>query len=74
MSRQVGNREKKELMLKTKIKAYLKTGDRKTAGQLAIQLQENKQELTENREQLKIHEKAYDNNVERDNRTTRSIR
>jgi len=73
VSRQVSSREKKEQMLTSKIKAYLKTGDRKTAGQIAIQLQENKQELTENREQLKIHEKAYDNNVEKIKHSSKNL-
>jgi len=73
VSRQVGQLEKKEQMLTAKIKAYLKTGDRKTAGQLAIQLQESKQDLEENREQLKMHEKAYDNNVEKIKHSSKNL-
>jgi poly-D-alanine transfer protein DltD len=65
VSRQVGQLEKKEQRLTVEIKAYLKANDRKTAGQMAIQLQEVKGELEENREQFKIHEKAYDNNLEK---------
>ena len=65
VGRQVKNEEKQEAVLSAKIKAYLKAGDRATAGQLAIQLQKTKQELAENREQLGMHEKAYNNNVEK---------
>jgi len=65
VSRQVVQLEKKAQMLTSKIKAYLKTEDRQTAGQLAIQLQETQQELNEHREQLKMHEVAYGNNVEK---------
>ena len=65
VSRQVGQLEKREQRLTVEIKAYLKANDRNTAGQMAIQLQEVKRELEENREQFKIHEKAYDNNLEK---------
>jgi len=63
--RQVSQLEKREQQLTAKIKVYLKADDRQTAGQLAIHLQETQQALTECREQLKIHEKAYDNNLEK---------
>jgi len=65
VSRQVANEKKQEAQLTAKIKAYLKAGDRNTAGQLAIQLQKTKQELAENLEQQAMHEKAYNNNVEK---------
>lgn len=65
VSRQVTSEEKQQRELEAKIKAYLKAGDRKTAGQLAIQLQKLKQDLAENREQLELHEKAYNNNLEK---------
>jgi phage shock protein A len=65
VSRQVTRLEKKEQMLTAKIKAYLKSDNRQTAGQLAIELQETKQDLMENREQLNIHEKAYENNLDK---------
>jgi phage shock protein A len=51
--------------LSAKIKAYLKAGDRNTAGQLAVQLQNAQKDLAENQEQLALHEKAYTNNVEK---------
>ena len=65
VNRQVVTGEKNVQTLEAKIKAYLKAGDRNTAGQLAIQLQGVKQELEENRQQLELHEKSYNNNVEK---------
>ena len=65
VSRQVSQLEKKEQVLTGKIKAYLKAGDRPTAGQMAIQLQEAQHDLAENKEQLEMHEKAYNNNLEK---------
>jgi phage shock protein A len=65
VNRQVVTGEKRVQTLEAKVKAYLKVGDRNTAGQMAIQLQSAKQELAENREQLELHEKSYNNNVEK---------
>jgi phage shock protein A len=65
VSRQVALGEKKVETLTAKIKAFLKTGDRKVAGQLAVQLQEAQKELEENKGQLELHEKSYQNNVEK---------
>lgn len=65
VQRQVTANEKQKQTLEAKIKAYLKAGDRTTAGQLAIDLQRLKQELAENSEQLQLHESAYQNNVEK---------
>ncbi len=65
VQRQVAANEKQERELGAKIKAYLKANDRATAGQLAIQLQQVQTELAENKEQLAMHEKAYQNNVEK---------
>ena len=65
VQRQVKTNEKTIATLSAKIKAYLKVGDRKTAGQLAVQLQRAKGELVENQEQLELHEQAYNNNVDK---------
>jgi len=65
VGRQVAANEQRVQMLTAKIRAYLKADDRKTSGQLAIQLQETKQELAENQQQLKMHETSYQNNVEK---------
>jgi phage shock protein A len=65
VNRQVQANQKQVETLTTKIKSYLKAGNRDIAGQLAIQLQQAKSELNENQEQLKLHETAYTNNVEK---------
>ena len=65
VTRQVATNTKTIATLSAKIKAYLKAGDRTTAGQLAVQLQRAKAELVENESQLVMHEKAYNNNVEK---------
>jgi hypothetical protein len=44
--------------LKADVKAYLKTGDRETAGKFALQLQKAEADLVQNQEQLKMHEEA----------------
>jgi phage shock protein A len=49
--------------LEAKVKAYLKSGDRETAGKFAVELQKAKEQLQENQTQLDMHEKAYENNV-----------
>src|SRR6476660_9315324 len=45
--------------LEAKIKAYLQAGDRETAAKFALELQKAKNDLTENDNQLKLHETAY---------------
>lgn len=70
VSRQVAKEEKHIKQLEAKIKAYLKAGDRETAGRFAIELQKAKSELAENRSQLDMHEKAYENNVRKIKRAT----
>lgn len=65
VQRQVTAGEKQEQVLAAKIKAYLKAGDRKTAGQLAIQLQKARKDLVENRQQLEMHERSYNNHVDK---------
>ena len=73
VSRQVAQLEKREQTLTAKIKAYLKAGDRATAGQMAVQLQETRKDLAENREQLGIHEKSYNNNLEKIRHSSREL-
>jgi phage shock protein A len=73
VQRQVAVNVKQQKQLEAKIRAYLKAGDRTTAGQLAIDLKKLKDELAENQEQLAMHERAYDNNVEKIKRATRKL-
>ena len=63
VSNQVASEQRHIKQLESKIKAYLSAGDRETAGKFAIELGKAKAALTENMEQLAMHEKAYDNNV-----------
>lgn len=51
--------------LKAEVKAYLKAGDRETAGKFALQLQKAEGDLVQNQEQLKMHEEAYENNLKK---------
>jgi phage shock protein A len=63
VSRQAGSDRRHMDSLEAKVKAYLKAGDRETAGKFAVELQKAKQQLQENQAQLEMHEKAYENNV-----------
>jgi phage shock protein A len=61
--RQTEDSKRHVSLLGTKIKAYLKTGDRETAGKFALELQRAKETLKENQAQLELHEKAYENHL-----------
>jgi phage shock protein A len=65
VSRQVSLEAKEEAKLSAKIKAYLQAGDRETAARLALELQKVRGELEENRQQLALHETAYENNLKK---------
>lgn len=62
-SRQVSRDESHVKNLEAKIKAYLQTGDRETAAKFALELKKATDEKAENEAQLKMHERAYENNV-----------
>ncbi len=63
VSRQAAMDKRHVTNLEAKIKAYLKAGDRETAGRFAVELRKANEQLKENETQLEMHEKAYDNNV-----------
>ncbi|MCA9173625.1 MAG: PspA/IM30 family protein [Planctomycetales bacterium] len=63
VTRQVERSSKHCQSLESKVKAYLKAGDRETAAKFALELQKAKDDLAENQSQLDMHEKAYENNV-----------
>ncbi len=63
--RQVANQKVHVANLEAKVKAYLKAGDRDTAGRFAVELGKAKAEMTENEAQLAMHEAAYNNNLEK---------
>lgn len=65
VSRQVQNNQLRFEKLQAQAKAYLKAGDRTTAGKFALEAQKAKQELEQNQEQLRLHEQAYDNNLKK---------
>jgi phage shock protein A len=65
VSRQVRDGEAQVNKLQAQAKAYLKAGDRETAGKFALQLTKAKATLEENRQQLAMHEGAYQNNLKK---------
>jgi phage shock protein A len=73
VNRQVAAGEKRVETITAKIKAYLKAGDRRTAGQLAVELQQAQADLEENKQQLQMHETAYNNNVEKIKHATKNL-
>lgn len=65
VSRQVRDGESQVNKLTAQAKAYLKSGDRETAGSFALQLTKAKTQLEENKQQLAMHEAAYQNNLKK---------
>lgn len=65
VSRQVKDGEAQVNKLQAQAKAYLKAGDRETAGKFALQLTKAKATLDENKQQLAMHEGAYQNNLKK---------
>jgi len=65
VARQVKEGEGQVAKLQAQAKAYLKAGDRETAGKFALQLTKAKTSLDENKQQLAMHEGAYQNNLKK---------
>ena len=63
VTRQVSAAKRHEQQLKAKVKAYLRSGDRETAANFALELQKTRTELAENEQQLVMHEQSYENNL-----------
>jgi len=63
VSTQVANDEKHVETLKAKVKAYLQAGNREVAAKFALELKKAEAQLAENRNQLAMHEKAYENHL-----------
>lgn len=59
LMRQIKTLSAKEKELTAKIKANIKAGNKKVAGQIALQLQQVKSQLEENQQQLEIAEKTF---------------
>ncbi len=65
VQRQVTQGEAHIKKLEAQAKAYLKAGDRETAAKFALELQKAKADVEQNREQLKLHDQAYQNNLKK---------
>jgi phage shock protein A len=65
VTRQVNEGDRHIKKLAAQAKAYLKAGDRETAAKFALELQKKKAEVVQNREQLDLHEQAYQNNLKK---------
>ena len=65
VTRQVSANKSHVQKLEAETKAYLKAGDRVTAGKFALELQKAKEELASNEGQLNMHETAYGNSLKK---------
>lgn len=63
VTRQVTGDKSQAANLEAKVKAYLASNDRESAGKYALELQKAKNTLAENESQLAMHEEAYNNNL-----------
>jgi phage shock protein A len=73
VARQVREGEKQVARLTAHTKAYLKIGDRETAGTIALQLTRAKNTLVENHQQLAMHEEAYGNSLKKIQHANRKL-
>jgi len=65
ITRSMNAAEKQFSKLQAQAKAYLRAGDRETAGKFALEGQKLKTHMAEQREQLEMHEKSYENNLKK---------
>ena len=65
VTRQVKDGDAQVAKLTAQAKAYLKAGDRDTASKFALELQKAKGQVEQNREQLAMHDQAYQNNLKK---------
>jgi len=63
VSMQVAAEKQNVQRLEGQIRAHLQAGNREVAGQLAVQLQQVKNDLTNNEQQLAMHTDSYNNNL-----------
>lgn len=73
VTRQVREEEARMAKLEAQAKAYLKAGDRETAGKFALEMEKLRGDLNQNREQLAMHEAAYQNNVKKIQHATKKL-
>jgi len=65
VGRQVQDNDGQCQRLEAQAKAYLKAGERETAARFALELQKARRQAAENRQQLDLHEQAYQNNLKK---------
>ncbi|HEX5270995.1 MAG TPA: PspA/IM30 family protein [Gemmataceae bacterium] len=63
VGRQVATGRARVSEVEAKIRAFLQAGQREAAAECALQLQRFQKDLSENETQLKMHEEAYNNNL-----------
>lgn len=73
VNRQVQDNETQCQRLEAQAKAYLKAGERETAGKFALELQKARKQVAENRQQLELHEQAYQNNLKKIQRANEKL-
>jgi phage shock protein A len=73
VARQVREGERHVQQLEAQAKAYLKAGDRATAAKFALEMEKAKKDLESNREQLAIHEQAYNNSLTKIQHATKKL-
>lgn len=73
VSRQVQEGERHLEKLKAQVKAYLKAGEREIAAKFALELKKTEAALAQNREQLVLHETAYQNNLKKIQHANKSL-
>ena len=65
VTRQVAENTAQCQRLEAQAKSYLKAGEREIAAKFALELQKARKELAENKQQLDLHEIAYQNNLKK---------
>jgi phage shock protein A len=73
VTRQVREGERHIQQLEAQAKAYLKAGDRATAAKFALEMEKAKKDLEANREQLAMHEQAYNNSLAKIQHATKKL-
>lgn len=73
VTRQVSDGRAHANDLAAKVRSYTQSGDRATAGKFAIELQTAEKAASENEAQLKLHQQAYENNLEKVKHATHKI-
>jgi phage shock protein A len=73
VTRQVREGERHIQQLEAQAKAYLKAGDRATAAKFALEMEKAKKDLDSNREQLAMHDAAYNNSLAKIQHATKKL-